>query len=97
MWLAARSRGPLTPNGIAQMFRRRGRLASVDADIGGHFHPHLARHTFDHEWLAAGGTEADLMLLMGWTSPPMVRRYGACAATQRAHTAARRLRLGDRF
>lgn len=97
LWLGKRGRGPLTPNGIAQMFRRRGRLAGVDTLVGGHFHPHMARHTFSHEFLAAGGSESDLMLLMGWSSPTMPRRYGVSAATERAHTAARRLRLGDRF
>lgn len=97
LWLGERGRGPLTPNGIAQMFRRRGRLAGVDTLVGGQFHPHLARHTFSHEFLAAGGSESDLMLLMGWSSPSMPRRYGVSAATERAHTAARRLHLGDRF
>lgn len=97
LWLAERGRDPMTANGIAQMVRRRGKLAGVTEDLGRHFHPHLARHTFSHEFLAAGGSEAELMLLEGWTSPAMPRRYGKSAATDRAHATARRMRVGDQY
>jgi hypothetical protein len=30
-----------------------------------------------HTWLDRGGAEVDLMELNGWTSPQMLRRYGA--------------------
>jgi hypothetical protein len=33
---------------------------------------------------AAGGAEGDLMELNGWTSPQMLRRYGASARSARA-------------
>lgn len=37
------------------------------------------------------------MRIMGWKSAQMPKRYGSSAADQRAHAAARRLSLGDRF
>lgn len=83
--------GPLTASGIAQVLNRRGELAGI-----GRVHPHQFRHTFAHEWLAAGGSESDLMLLAGWTSPEMVRRYGRAAATDRAIAAHRRFSPLDR-
>jgi integrase len=41
--------------------------------------PHRFRHHFSHTWLDRGGAEGDLMELNGWTSPQMLRRYGASA------------------
>jgi WD40 repeat protein len=35
-------------------------------------------------WLDHGGAEGDLMELNGWTSPQMLRRYGASARSARA-------------
>ncbi len=35
-------------------------------------------------WLYHGGAEGDLMELNGWTSPQMLRRYGASARSARA-------------
>ena len=40
-------------------------------------YPHRFRHHFSHTWLDRGGTEGDLMELNGWSSPQMLRRYGA--------------------
>ena len=88
LWLG--TRGALTPNGIAQMLRRRGKDAGVEG-----LHPHQFRHTMAHRWLSAGGTEGDLQRLAGWASPQMLRRYGASAADQRAREAHKRLGLGD--
>jgi site-specific recombinase XerD len=90
LWLG--TRGALTPNGIAQMLRRRGKDAGVEG-----LHPHQFRHTMAHRWLSAGGTEGDLQRLAGWASPQMLRRYGASAADQRAREAHKRLGLGDQL
>ena len=47
-------------------------------------YPHRFRHHFSHTWLDRGGPEGDLMELNGWTSPQMLRRYGASARSARA-------------
>jgi integrase len=63
----------MTANGIYQMIARLGRQCGVDV------WPHRFRHHFSHTWLD-GGPEGDLMELNGWTSPQMLRLYGARAA-----------------
>jgi integrase len=77
LWRAARlgvhNLGPMTANGIYQMITRRDRQAGVDA------WPRRFRHHFSHTWLDCGGPEGDLMELNGWSSPQMLRRYGASA------------------
>jgi integrase/recombinase XerD len=78
LWLGVGNREPLTGAGIYQMIARRGRQAGVDA------FPHRFRHHFSHTWLDRGGPEGDLMELNGWTSPQMLRRYGASARSARA-------------
>jgi site-specific recombinase XerD len=86
-WLWFGKKGRLTETGIAQMLRRRGREAGLDG-----LHPHLFRHTFAHQQLAAGMQETDLMRIAGWKSRQMVARYGASAGHERAIAAYRKLR-----
>ena len=45
---------------------------------------HRFRHHFSHTWLDRGGAEGDLMELNGWSSPQMLRLYGASARSARA-------------
>ena len=78
LWLGAGNREALTAAGIYQMTGRRGRQCGVDA------FPHRCRHHFSHTWLDRGGPEGDLMELNGWSSPQMLRRYGASARSARA-------------
>jgi len=68
----------MTASGIYQMIARRGRQCGVDV------YPHRFRHHFSHTWLDRGGAEGDLMELNGWTSPQMLRLYGASARSVRA-------------
>src|SRR3954451_19511044 len=92
LWLSEKSRGPLGSNGIHQMLRRRGDAAGIPG-----LHAHQFRHTAAHEWLSNEGSETDLMRLMGWRSPQMLRRYGASMADQRAREAHGKHGLGDRL
>ncbi len=78
LWLGANNREPLTAAGIYQMIARRGQQCGLRV------YPHRFRHHFSHTWLDRGGPEGDLMELNGWTSPQMLRRYGASARSARA-------------
>jgi integrase len=71
----------MTASGICQMISRRGRQCGL------HVWPHRFRRHFSHTWLDRGGAEGDLMELNGWTSPQMLRLYGASARRARARRA----------
>ncbi len=86
LWLG--HKGALGSDGIRQMIERRGRQAGIEG-----LHAHLFRHTFAHEWQAAGGSESGLMQVAGWRSSAMVRRYGRSAAAERARDEHGRLDL----
>jgi len=90
LWLS--NAGALTTSGLGQAIDRIGLRANVK-DV----YPHRFRHTFAHQWLAAGGGERALMRLCGWRSPAMLSRYGASAAVERAKDEFRKLNLGDRL
>jgi site-specific recombinase XerD len=85
LWLG--SKGPLSANGIQQMIDRRCHDAGVP-----HVNLHKFRHTYAHNWLAAGGSETGLMRLAGWKSREMLQRYGASEADKRAREEHKRLR-----
>jgi integrase/recombinase XerD len=86
LWLGSRNRGPLTGSGLYQMLKRRAEEAGYDPDV----YPQQFRHTYANDWLAGGGSEGDLMRLMGWTDRTMLDRYGADLQDQRAFEAKKR-------
>jgi integrase/recombinase XerC len=92
LWLGEKGKGALTSNGVYQVVKRRGRALGLP-DL----HPHMFRHTASHRWLAAGGSEGDLMQLNGWKSRSMLQRYASSAAAERAREAHRRMGLGDQL
>ncbi|MEU7909310.1 tyrosine-type recombinase/integrase [Actinoplanes sp. NPDC049118] len=91
LWLPEKGETPLASNGVKIMLRRRGEAAGV-ANV----HAHRWRHNFAHEWKLAGGDTGDLMMVLGWASDDMPRRYGASAAAERAQQVHARLRIGER-
>ncbi len=90
-WLAEKGRGAMTSDGIYQMIVRRSGAVGLDV------HPHQLRHSWAHHFLAAGGSETDLMHNAGWRSRQMLNRYARSTAEERAREAAGRLALGDRL
>jgi integrase/recombinase XerC len=72
----------LRPNGVKQMLRRLGRTTGL-AKV----HAHRFRHTFATWAIEQGARELDVQLLLGHSSPDMVRRY---ASSYNSEQAARR-------
>lgn len=91
LFLRERGGTQLAPNGVKIMLRRRGEQAGISR-----MHAHRLRHTLAHEWQLAGDNESDLMAIMGWESPEMLRRRGRSAAAVRAQASHRGLNLGNR-
>jgi integrase/recombinase XerD len=90
LWLGVNNRGPVSAQGIYEMVKRRGKQAGV------HVYPHRFRNHFSHTWqIDHGGAEGDLMELNGWTSPQMLRRYGASARSARARRSYDRVMEGN--
>jgi integrase len=91
--------GPLWLGGGGQTFgyhglnvalKRRAKTAGIE-----NFHLDLMRSTAATRWLRAGGSEAGLMAVAGWSSRTMVDRYTGASAAERAAEEARGLGLGD--
>lgn len=77
LWLG--ERGPWTVRGVAEALDRRGNTAGI-----GHVYPHQMRHTFADRYLTGGGKEGDLMVLGGWESETVMRKYGRARKVDRA-------------
>ncbi len=91
-WLWLATDGRLTPSGVAQMLTRRSHDAGISP-----VHAHMFRHTFTDRWLAKGGDERDLEVLMGWRDRQAAGRDAVPAAQGRAREAYRRLAPGDQL
>ena len=92
LWIGAKRGTRMTASGLFQMLARRCRQAGI-----AHIHPHQLRHTSAHQWKLQGGSEGDAMVLFGWVSPEMVRRYGRSAEAERATRSAKRISAADRL
>jgi site-specific recombinase XerD len=68
LWLGVRGR--LTDSGVTQMLKGRALAAGVEAVSAQRF-----RHTFATQWLANGGSEAELQAAGGWQSRQLLARY----------------------
>jgi len=92
LWLPVRGEGSLTRSGVYQLLKRRTKRLGYDPTS---VWPHAMRHTFAHDWLDGGGSEGDLMRIMGWKDRQMVDRYVADLQDERAADAKRR--RGDMY
>lgn len=82
----------LSGGGVAEMLRRRCKLAGVDP-----IHPHELRHAWADANKRAGLSDEDLERMGGWSTPGMVKRYGRALADDRARDNHRRAGTGDRI
>jgi site-specific recombinase XerD len=90
LWLGPK--GPLTDSGVAQLVRRRGRLAGIEG-----LHPHMLRHTWAHLMKVGGMADDEVMALGGWRTGQMLARYGSSATADRARATYGRMAPGDRL
>jgi len=82
--------GPMSSNGIGQMLHRRSEEACVRAPA------HSYRRGLATKWLAAGGSETNLMRIAGWSTPLMIARYTATNAEVEAIEAQRTFNASQR-
>jgi integrase len=79
LWLGELQHPSFGYQGLARAIGQRAAAAGLEG-----FHLHRLRHSFASRFLAAGGTEADLMMLCGWSDPAMARLYSQDTARERA-------------
>jgi site-specific recombinase XerD len=77
-------------HGLSRSIKGRAEAAGINS-----FHLHLLRHTAATRWLRAGGSEAGLMAVAGWSTRDMIDRFTGASASERAAAEARGLALGD--
>ena len=84
LWIG--HRGPLSRKGLGPILDKRAAMAGL-----GHVHPHMLRHSYAHRMKKAGASFEDLGQLGGWSSPEVMKRYGASLAVERSLEAYDRL------
>jgi integrase len=92
LWFGTDGRRPLRYKALYWLVKRRAEQAGYDPD---EVTPHSFCHTWAHDLLDAGVSGENVMAIRGWSSPAMLRRYGADQASQRAINAVHQ--LGDRY
>lgn len=92
LWLGERGKGPLTPTGVYQMIRKRGKSIGVDP-----LYPHMLRHTWVHSMKKAGMQPDEIRAAAGWNSDAMLSRYAASTAAERATDTMRRSSPADQL
>lgn len=92
LWLGVRSGRVFSHSGVSQIIKRRCAEAGI-----AHINAHKFRHTMATDFLDAGGREGDLMMLMGWDSRQMIKRYTDTTARKRAVAAHKSRSLADRL
>ena len=90
LWLG--QRGPISPLNVYLRVQARAEQAGLE-----HAHTHQFRHTWASNLKTAGVQSDELMLLAGWTSDVMVRKYGRATVKKRALQTGRRLSTMDRL
>lgn len=92
LWLCVKAGRTFTSSGVHQMLARRCEDAKIP-----HINAHKFRHTMATAFLDEGGSEGDLMRLMGWDSRQMIKRYTDTTAEKRAVGAHKKLSFADKL